>query len=133
MHTCEYLEKQGFEITYLNVDEDGLISLEELKDSIKDDTILISIMFANNEIGTIQPIREIGEIAKERNILFHTDAVQAIGNIRIDVKELNIDLLSMSAIIPWPKGIGALYIRQGVKIDSLISGGGQEEVEKGRN
>ncbi len=97
LHTCEYLEKQGFEITYLNVDEDGLISLEELKDSIKDDTILISIMFANNEIGTIQPIREIGEIAKERNILFHTDAVQAIGNIRIDVKELNIDLLSMSA------------------------------------
>ena len=114
-------------ITYLNVDEDGLISLEELKDSIKDDTILISIMFANNEIGTIQPIREIGEIAKERNILFHTDAVQAIGNIRIDVKELNIDLLSMSAHkFHGPKGIGALYIRQGVKIDSLIAGGGQE-------
>ncbi len=127
LHTCEYLEKQGFEITYLNVDEDGLISLEELKDSIKDDTILISIMFANNEIGTIQPIREIGEIAKERNILFHTDAVQAIGNIRIDVKELNIDLLSMSAHkFHGPKGIGALYIRQGVKIDSLIAGGGQE-------
>jgi len=127
LHTCEYLEKQGFEITYLNVDEEGLISLEELKDSIKDDTILISIMFANNEIGTIQPIREIGEIAKERNILFHTDAVQAIGNIRIDVKELNIDLLSMSAHkFHGPKGIGALYIRQGVKIDSLIAGGGQE-------
>ncbi|MEW8973194.1 MAG: cysteine desulfurase NifS [Tissierellaceae bacterium] len=127
LHTCEYLEKQGFEITYLNVDSDGLIDLDELKAAIKDETILISIMFANNEIGTIQPIKEIGEIAKERNILFHTDAVQAIGNVRIDVNELNIDMLSMSAHkFHGPKGIGALYIRQGVRIDSLIAGGGQE-------
>lgn len=127
LHTCEYLEKQGFKVTYIDVDEYGIVDLNQLKKSITDETILISIMFANNEIGTIQPIREIGEIAKERNILFHTDAVQAIGNIRIDVKELNIDLLSMSAHkFHGPKGIGALYIRQGVKIDSLIAGGGQE-------
>ncbi len=128
LHTCEYLEKQGFEITYLNVDKDGIVDLDELKSSIKDETILISIMFANNEIGTIQPIKEVGKIAKERGILFHTDAVQAIGNIKIDVNELNIDMLSMSAHkFHGPKGIGALYIRQGVRIDSLIAGGGQEK------
>ncbi|MGJ0848212.1 cysteine desulfurase NifS [Tissierella praeacuta] len=127
LHTCEYLQKNGFEVTYLDVDEYGLIDLEELKKAITDKTILISIMFANNEIGTIQPIKKIGEIAKEKNIYFHTDAVQAMGHIRINVKELNIDLLSMSAHKFYgPKGIGALYIRQGVKIDSLISGGGQE-------
>ncbi len=127
LHTCQYLEKKGFEVTYLDVDQYGLIDLEQLKNAITDKTILISVMFANNEIGTIQPIKEIGEIAKERNIYFHTDAVQAMGNIRIDVKELNIDLLSLSAHKFYgPKGIGTLYVRQGVKIDPLISGGGQE-------
>lgn len=127
LHTCEYLEKQGFEVTYLDVDKDGLISLDDLKSAIKETTILISIMFANNEIGTIQPIKEIGQIAKEHKILFHTDAVQAIGSIRIDVDELNIDLLSLSAHKFFgPKGVGALYIRKGVRLDSLIAGGGQE-------
>lgn len=127
LHTCEYLEKKGFDITYLDVDQYGLIDLEQLKESITDKTILITIIFANNEIGTIQPIKEIGEIAKENGIYFHTDAVQAIGHIEIDVKELNIDLLSMSAHKFYgPKGIGALYIKQGVKIDPIISGGGQE-------
>jgi cysteine desulfurase len=127
LNTCRYLEKNGFEVTYLKVDKDGIIDLEELKRSIKDTTILVSIMFANNEIGTIEPIAEIGKICKERNIYFHTDAVQAMGNIRIDVKELNIDLLSMSAHKFYgPKGIGVLYIRKGVKIDNLIHGGGQE-------
>lgn len=127
LHTCEYLQKNGFKVTYLDVDEYGLIDMEQLKTSITDETILISVIFANNEIGTIQPIKEIGEIAKEKNIYFHTDAVQAVGHIRIDVNELNIDLLSLSAHKFYgPKGIGALYIRQGVKIDSLISGGGQE-------
>ncbi|MBC8588476.1 cysteine desulfurase NifS [Paratissierella segnis] len=127
LHTCEYLHKNGFEITYLNVDKDGLIDLKELESAITDKTILISIMFANNEIGTIQPIKEIGEIAKSKNIIFHTDAVQAIGNVRIDVKELNIDLLSLSAHKFYgPKGMGALYIRKGLQIDPLIAGGGQE-------
>lgn len=127
LHTCEYLEKQGFEVTYLDVDSDGLISLDDLKNSIKDTTILITIMFANNEIGTIQPIKEIGEIAHEHNLLFHTDAVQAIGSIKIDVNELNIDLLSMSAHKFFgPKGVGALYIRKGINLDNLIAGGGQE-------
>ncbi len=127
LHTCEYLEKQGFEVTYLDVDEDGLISLEDLKNAITDKTILISVMYANNEIGTIQPISEIGKIAKEKNIYFHTDAVQAVGSIKIDVKEQNIDLLSLSAHKFYgPKGVGVLYIRQGVKLDTLISGGGQE-------
>mgnify|MGYP000952200121 CR=1 FL=1 len=127
IHTCEYLEKQGFAVTYLDVDEYGIVDLEQLEESITDETILRSIMFANNEIGTVQPIKEIGEIAKERNIYFHTDAVQAIGNIRIDVDELNIDMLSMAAHkFHGPKGIGALYIRRGVKIDPLIIGGGQE-------
>ena len=127
LHTCEYLEKNGFEVTYLDVDEYGVINLDQLKNSITDKTILISIMFANNEIGTIQPIKEIGQIAKERKIYFHTDAVQAIGNIKIDVEELNIDLLSISAHKFYgPKGVGALYIKKGTKISSLISGGGQE-------
>ncbi|NLJ98487.1 MAG: cysteine desulfurase NifS [Tissierellia bacterium] len=127
LHTCEYLEKQGFEITYLDVDEYGVIDLNQLKESITEKTILISIMFANNEIGTIQPIKEIGKIAKENGVYFHTDAVQAIGHIKIDVDELNIDMLSMAAHKFYgPKGIGALYIRQGVKIDSLITGGAQE-------
>lgn len=127
LHTCEYLQKNGFEVTYLDVDEYGLIDLKELKNAITDRTILISVMFANNEIGTIQPIKEIGKIAKEHNIYFHTDAVQAIGHVKIDVDELNIDLLSLSAHKFYgPKGIGALFIRQGVKIDSLISGGAQE-------
>ena len=127
LHTCEYLEKNGFDVTYLDVDEDGLISLDDLKGAITDKTILISIMFANNEIGTIQPIKEIGQIAKERNIYFHTDAVQALGSIKIDVDELNIDLLSLSGHKFYgPKGIGALYIRKGVKLDNLITGGGQE-------
>lgn len=127
LHTCEYLEKEGFRVTYLDVDQYGIVDLEQLKESITDDTILISIMFANNEIGTIQPIKEIGKIAKEKGIYFHTDAVQAIGHIKIDVNELNIDLLSMSAHKFYgPKGIGALYVRKGVKIDPLITGGGQE-------
>ena len=128
LHTCQYLEKNGFEVTYLDVDEYGMIDVNDLKNSIKDNTILITIMFANNEIGTIQPIKEIGQIAKENNIYFHTDAVQAIGNILIDVKELNIDLMSMSAHkVYGPKGIGALYIRRGVKIHSHIHGGAQEK------
>ena len=127
LHTCEYLEKHGFRVTYLDVDEYGMVDLEQLEKSITDDTILISIMFANNEIGTIQPIKEIGQIAKSHGVYFHTDAVQAIGHVRIDVDELNIDLLSMAAHKFYgPKGVGALYIRKGVKIDSLIAGGGQE-------
>ena len=127
LHTCQYLEKHGFKVTYLDVDKYGMVNVEQLKDAITDETILISIMFANNEIGTIQPIKEIGAIAKEKGIYFHTDAVQAIGNVKIDVNELNIDLLSMSAHKFYgPKGVGALYIRQGVKIDSLIHGGAQE-------
>lgn len=127
LHTCQYLEKHGFEVTYLDVDEYGVIDLNQLRESITDKTILISIMFANNEIGTIQPIKEIGEIAKEHNIYFHTDAVQAMGNIKIDVNDLNIDLLSMSAHKFYgPKGIGALYVRKGIKIDSYIHGGAQE-------
>ncbi|MBZ4662455.1 MAG: nifS [Caloramator sp.] len=127
LHTCEYLEKQGFDVTYLDVDEYGLINLEDLKNAITDKTILITIMFANNEIGTIQPIAEIGKIARERGIYFHTDAVQAVGNVEIDVKEMNIDMLSLAGHKFYgPKGVGALYIRKGVKIDNLIHGGGQE-------
>jgi len=127
LHTCQYLEKEGFEVTYLSVDKDGLINIEELKAAIRPDTILITIMFANNEIGTIQPIQEIGRIAKEKGIYFHTDAVQAAGNVKIDVNALNIDLLSLSAHKFYgPKGIGALYIRKGVKITSFMHGGAQE-------
>lgn len=127
LHTCQYLEKQGFEVTYLDVDEEGFINLEELKNAITDKTILVSIMFANNEIGTIEPVKEIGQICRERKVLFHTDAVQAVGNVKIDVKDMNIDLLSLAGHkIYGPKGIGALYVRKGVRIHNLIHGGGQE-------
>ena len=127
LHTCEYLEKHGFEVSYIDVDENGILKLDELKKAIRPTTILISIMFANNEIGTIQPIKEIGEIAKENNILFHTDAVQAYGQLKIDVNELNIDMLSASGHkFNGPKGIGFLYIRKGLKIKSFIHGGAQE-------
>lgn len=127
LHTCEYLERRGFEVTYLDVDENGIVDLEQLKASIRPDTILISIMTANNEIGTIEPIKEIGAIAKEHGILFHTDAVQAYGHIAIDVDEAHIDMLSVSGHkFNGPKGIGFLYIRTGVKIGSFIHGGAQE-------
>ena len=127
LHTCEYLEKRGFEITYLNVDRDGLISLDELKAAIRPDTILISVLFANNEIGTIEPIVEIGEIAKEHGVLFHTDAVQAYAQVPINVDEMHIDMLSASGHkLNGPKGIGFLYIRKGVKIRSFVHGGAQE-------
>ncbi|GAB6087922.1 cysteine desulfurase NifS [Alkaliphilus crotonatoxidans] len=127
LHTCQYLEKEGYDVTYLKVDQYGLIDLEELKSAIRPDTILITIMFANNEIGTIQPIKEIGEIARANKITFHTDAVQAYGNVAIDVNELGIDLMSLSAHkIYGPKGIGLLYIRKGTKIHPLIHGGAQE-------
>ncbi len=128
LHTCEYLERNGFDVTYLDVDENGIVDLKELEEAITDKTILISIMFANNEIGTIQPVKEIGEIAKKNGVFFHTDGVQAVGKIEIDVDDLNIDMLSMSAHkIYGPKGIGALYIRKGVKIHPHIHGGAQEK------
>ena len=127
IHTCEYLAKFGIETTYLDVDRYGLIDLEQLKESIRPETMLISVMFANNEIGTIQPIEEIGKIAKEHGILFHVDAVQALGSVKIDVQKQHIDLLSMSAHkIGGPKGIGGIYIRKGTRIDNFIHGGGQE-------
>ncbi len=127
LHTAEYLEKNGYEVTYLDVDEYGVVKLEELKKAIRPDTILISVMFANNEIGTIQPIKEIGEIAHENGILFHTDAVQAFGQIPIQVDEYHIDMLSASGHkLNGPKGIGFLYIRKGVKIRSFVHGGAQE-------
>ena len=126
-NTCEFLEKYGFEVTYLPVQENGIIDLEDLKKAIRDDTILISIMHANNEIGTIQPIEEIGKIARENDIIFHCDAVQSVGKIPVDVKAANIDLLSISSHkIYGPKGVGAIYIRRGVRIETLIHGGGQE-------
>ena len=127
LHTCEYLEKRGYDISYIDVDENGVIKLDQLEKAIRPDTILISVMFANNEIGTIQPIKEIGEIAKKHGILFHTDAVQAYGQVPINVNELNIDMLSSSGHkICGPKGIGFLYIRKGVKIRSFVHGGAQE-------
>ncbi len=127
LHTCEYLEKNGFEVTYVGVDENGILKLEELKAAIRPDTILISVMFANNEIGTIQPVKEIGEIAKEHGILFHTDAVQAYGQLPISVEEYHIDMLSASGHkLNGPKGVGFLYIRKGVKIRSFVHGGAQE-------
>lgn len=132
LNACEYLKKFGFEITYLPVDEYGMVNLQELKNSIRKDTILVSIMIANNEIGTIEPISEIGKVCKEKNIIFHTDAVQAVGNIHLDVENMNIDLLSFASHkIYGPKGIGALYIRKGTKIDNLIHGGEQEKGKRG--
>ncbi len=127
LHTCEFLEKNGYEVSYIDVDEDGVVKLDELKKAIRPDTILISVMFANNEIGTIQPIKEIGRIAKENGILFHTDAVQAFGHLRINVDELNIDMLSASGHkFHGPKGAGIMYIRNSVKLEPLIHGGAQE-------
>ena len=127
LHTCEYLETKGFEITYLDVDENGLVKLDELTAAIRPDTILISVMFANNEIGTIEPIAETGKIAHEHGVLFHTDAVQAYTQVPIDVEAMNIDMMSTSGHkINGPKGIGFLYIRKGVKIKSFIHGGAQE-------
>ncbi|KEI81699.1 cysteine desulfurase NifS [Clostridium botulinum] len=127
LHTAQFLEKEGFKVTYLPVDEEGFVSVEDIKNAITDETILVSVMFANNEIGTIEPIKEIGKLCKGKNIYFHTDAVQAIGHVDIDVKDMNIDLLSMSAHKFYgPKGVGALYIKNGVKIQNLIHGGGQE-------
>lgn len=128
LNTCKELEKQGFKVTYLNVNKDGIINLEELKNSINNETILITIMSANNEIGSIQPIEEIGKIAYNKNIIFHTDAVQACGNIDIDVKRMNIDMLSLSGHkIGAPKGIGALYIKKDIQLQKLIEGGHQEK------
>ena len=128
LNTCKTLEKQGFEVAYLNVDKDGKILLEELESKIKENTILITIMFANNEIGTIQDIKKIGEIAKKHNIIFHTDAVQAVGNVKIDVKELNINMLSMSAHKFYgPKGMGALYVQEGIEFEKIQDGGHQEK------
>ncbi len=131
LNTCKALEKEGFEVTYLNVDKYGIVNLEELKNSIKDNTILVSIMFANNEIGTIQPITEISQITKQRNIIFHTDAVQAIGNIDIDVGKMNIDAMSLSAHKFYgPKGIGCAYIKNNVNFEPLINGGHQEDCKR---
>ena len=127
LHTCEFLEKEGFDITYVPVDNQGIVDLDELKKAIRPDTILISVMLANNEIGTIQPIKEISHIAKEHGIYLHTDAVQAVGNIPVDVEDLGVDLLSLSGHkIYGPKGVGVLYIKSGTKISSFVHGGGQE-------
>ena len=131
LHTCEYLEKRGAKVTYLDVDENGIVKIDDLLKAITPETILISVMFANNEIGAIQPIKEIGMIAKEHGILFHTDAVQAFGQVPIDVDEMNIDMLSSSGHkINGPKGIGFLYIRKGVKIRSFVHGGARREREE---
>lgn len=128
LNSCQTLERQGFKVTYLNVDENGTVNIQELLNSITENTILISIMFANNEIGTIEPIEKIGKIARDKNILFHTDAVQAIGNVRIDVQKLNVDLLSMSGHKFYgPKGIGALYVKDGVNFEKIQDGGHQEK------
>ncbi len=127
LHTCEFLEKQGFSVTYLPVDEYGRVSAEDVEKAITDKTILVTVMFANNEIGTINPIKEIGAVCRSKGVIFHTDAVQATGAVPIDVKDMNIDLLSMSSHkFHGPKGVGALYIRKGVKIENLIHGGAQE-------
>lgn len=132
LHTCQALEKDGFEVTYLNVDKYGFINLEELENSIKKDTILISIMFANNEIGTIEQIEEISKIAKSHNIIFHTDAVQACGNIDIDVEKLGIDMLSLSGHkLNAPKGVGALYVKEGIEFQKFMDGGHQEKNKRG--
>ena len=127
LHTCEYLEKHGFEVTYLPVDEYGMVKAAQVRDAIRSDTILVSIMFANNEVGTIMPIKEIGAVCREKGVLFHTDAVQAVGHVAIDVKAMNIDLLSLSAHkLHGPKGVGALYIRKGIVVPPLLHGGAQE-------
>ena len=127
LHTVQAMEKEGWEVTYVPVDEDGILKLDELKNAIREDTVLVTVMFANNEIGTIQPISEIGAICKEKGVIFHTDAVQAVGHVKVDVKEMNIDLLSLSAHkFGGPKGVGALYVRKGLKINNLMFGGGQE-------
>ena len=132
LHTCQSLEKHGFEVTYLNVDKDGFINLSELENSIKPNTILISIMFANNEIGTIEPIREISKIAKKHNIIFHTDAVQACGNVDIDVRKLGIDMISLSGHKLYaPKGVGALYVKEGIEFEKFMDGGHQERDKRG--
>ena len=131
LHTCQNLEKQGFEVTYLNVDEEGTIDIEQLNNSIKPSTILISIMFANNEIGTIEPIEQISYIAKKHNIIFHTDAVQACGNVPIDVQKMGIDMLSLSGHkINAPKGIGALYVKEGIEFETYMDGGHQEHSKR---
>lgn len=127
LNTCRWMESNGFDVTYLNVDSNGKINLEDLENSIRDDTVLISIMFANNEIGTIQPIEEIGKIARSKNVIFHTDAVQAMGNVLIDVQKQNIDALSFSGHKLYaPKGVGGLYVRKGIKFDTIQHGGHQE-------
>lgn len=127
INTGKFLERQGFEVTYLPVDEYGMVNVEDVKKAIRPDTILVSVMFANNEVGTIQPIKEIGKVCREHKVLFHTDAVQAVTHVPIDVKDMNIDLLSMAGHKFYgPKGIGALYIKRGIKIENLIHGGGQE-------
>ncbi|SFH47333.1 cysteine desulfurase [Tindallia magadiensis] len=131
LHTCQHLEKQGYEVTYLPVNEEGIISVEELKSHLREDTILITIMYANNEIGTIQPIQEIATIAKEHKILFHTDAVQAYGHLEINTQDLPVDMISISAHkLYGPKGVGALYIRKGTRIHNLIHGGAQERKKR---
>lgn len=128
LETCKYLEKKGFDVTYLPVDKYGMVNPEDVEKEIRDDTILITIMHANNEIGTIEPIEEIGKIAKKNNIVFHTDAVQTVGKISIDVKKMNVDMLSISSHkIYGPKGVGALYIKRGIKIEPILHGGGHEK------
>ncbi|MBS5663205.1 MAG: cysteine desulfurase NifS [Christensenellales bacterium] len=127
LHTCEYLEKHGCEVTYLPVDENGMVTAEQVKNAIRDNTVLVSVMFANNEVGTIMPIAEIGKVCKEKGVFFHTDAVQAVGHVSIDVKAMNIDMLSLSAHkFHGPKGVGALYVRRGIRLPSHIMGGAQE-------
>ena len=131
LHTCQYLEKHGFEVTYVPVDEMGLVHISDIEKAIRDDTCLVTVMFANNEIGTIQPIAKIGALCREKKVLFHTDAVQAIGNVEINVAEMNIDLLSMSGHkIHAPKGVGAMYMRAGINLPNLIHGGAQERSKR---
>ena len=131
LHTCQYLEKHGMEVTYLEVDGEGFVSVEDLEKALRDDTVLVSIMMVNNEIGTIQPIKELAAVAKKRGVYFHTDAVQAIGNVPVDVKDLDVDFISMSAHkIYGPKGIGALYKRKGITIPNFIHGGAQEKKKR---
>ena len=128
LHTCQMLEKKGYEVTYLPVDEYGMVTVDQVRDAMRDDTVLVTVMFANNEVGTIMPILEIGELCRERKVFFHTDAVQAVGHLPIDVKAMNIDMLSMSAHkFHGPKGVGALYVRKGIVLPPLIYGGAQEK------